>query len=34
VADFYAFDVSDAVVWAGLAIERDTQIAGSGFGLG
>jgi hypothetical protein len=34
VADFNAFHVRDGVVGAGRAVEADTEIAGSGFGLG
>src|ERR1700688_4806760 len=33
VADFDSLDVGDGVVWAGRAVEGDSEIAGSGIGL-
>ena len=34
VSDFYAADVGDGVVGAGVAVEGDAEVAGSGLGLG
>jgi hypothetical protein len=34
VSDFYALDVGDGVIRAGRAVEGDTEIAGTGLGLG